>query len=76
MKENNNIVIVLDALGEKIGCLELELQCEKYKSADLEKQAAELKAELVERSLMIADKDRCIAELEKEIADYRHHCGG
>ena len=42
MKENN-IALVLDAVGEKIAALELALHCERYNNTELEKQIEHLK---------------------------------
>lgn len=39
-----NILRVLDALGEKIANLELSLQCEKYRNEDLEKRLENIRA--------------------------------
>ena len=55
--ENNNIAIVLDALGEKIAALELDLQCEQYKNAGLENQVAELTQKLSDAECKLAARD-------------------
>lgn len=62
MKENNNIAIVLETLGEKIAALELELQCEKYRNTELEKQLVE-----AENKLMVYDAEKSIANMDKQI---------
>ena len=62
MKENNNIAIVLEALGEKIASLELALECERYKSAELEKQLVE-----AENKLMVSDAEKSLSTMEKQI---------